>query len=283
MALSTSRLREFNRLTSRIPLILTTLVLVGGTGPVVIAGTDSVDVYRPIAVTVDIRPGLCPNHLRLESYLTIPIAVLGSLDFDAANIDPETIRLSRDGAEESVAPVGWVREDVGTPLVGGLCACHKLRGDGVDDLNLSFSIDEVATTLGLDDNIGETVPLILSGNLITGEAIAGVDCAVMISGMWDNDELGDEIGMLTCPEEGAGTEQFEFAYYTSVSDRVTFAIYDLRGRVVAKLADMDMAPGIYRATWNGTGIGLQKVPAGIYFARVSNSWASETRKIAVLQ
>jgi len=264
-----------------IPVIL--MVLVCGTGPIALAESDSAGVRGPIVVTVDIRPGLCPNHLRLESNLTIPIAVLGSLDFDAANIDPATIRLTRQGVEKQVEPVSWVREDVGTPLVGGLCACHKLRGDGVEDLKLSFAIDEVAATLGLDRNIGEAVPLTLYGNLLTGEIFSGVDCAVMISGLWDSEELGDEIGMLACPEEGAGLGLFEFAYYTSISDRVTFAIYDLKGRVVAKLADMDMAPGIYHATWDGTGIGRQKVPAGTYFARIGNSWASETRKIAVLQ
>ena len=275
------RSHGFSMVAVAIPVIL--MVLVCGTGPVVLAQSDSAGARGPIVVTVDIRPGLCPNHVRLESQLTIPIAILGSTDFDAANIDPATIRLTRQGVEGQVEPVSWVREDVGTPLVGGLCACHKLRGDGVDDLELSFAIDEVATTLGLDRNIDEAVPLTLYGNLLTGEIIAGVDCAVLISGLWDGEELGDEIGMLACPEEGVDLEQFEFAYYTNVSDRVTFAIYDLRGRVVAKLADMDMAPGIYHATWDGTGVGRQKVPAGTYFARVSNSWTSETRKIAVLQ
>jgi hypothetical protein len=248
-----------------------------------VSGRDSVGIKGPVVVTMDIRPGLCPNHLRIESHLTVPVAVLGSLDFDAANVDPQTVRLSLEGVAEEVRPVGWINADVGTPLVGGLCACHKLRGDGVDDLEFYFSIDELATTLGLDTHIGETVPLTLSGKLITGETISGVDCAVLISGAWTSEELGDEIGMLSWPEEGWGADQFDFAYYTSVSDRVTFAIYDVRGHVVATLADMDMAPGIYHTTWNCTGGDTERVPAGTYFARVSNSWTSETRKIAVMQ
>ena len=246
-------------------------------------GDNPVEAQEPIAVTVDIRPGLCPNHLRVESHLTIPVAVLGSLEFDAVNVDAETVRLSRDGVSEKIKPLGWVHADVGTPLVGGLCACHKLRGDGVDDLELYFSIDELATTLGLGGHIGETIPLTLSGKMLTGEAISGVDCAVLISGAWTSEELGDEIGMLSWPEEGWRADQFDFAYYTSVSDRVTFAIYDIRGHVVATLADMDMAPGIYHTTWNCTRGDTERVPAGTYFARVSNSWASETRKIAVMQ
>jgi hypothetical protein len=35
--------------------------------------------------------------------------------------------------------------------------------------------------------------------------------------------------------------------------------------------------------WDGKDRNNQEVPAGTYFARVSNSWASATRKIVVLE
>jgi hypothetical protein len=263
--------------------VLCLLSIAGGALSGDVSGRDSAEAQRPIPVIVDIRPGLCPNHMSVESHLTIPVAVLGSLDFDAVNVDAETVRLSRKGVAGEVGPVDWVYSDVGTPVVGGLCACHKLRGDGIDDLELNFAIDELATTLGLGTHVGETIPLTLSGKMITGQPITGVDCAFMISEAWTSDELGDGVGMLTCSDDGSGAQEFEFAYYTGVSDRVTFAIYDVRGQVVATLADMDMAPGIYHAAWNGTGRDKERVPAGTYFARVSNSGQSETRKIAILQ
>jgi flagellar hook assembly protein FlgD len=76
---------------------------------------------------------------------------------------------------------------------------------------------------------------------------------------------------------------FKFGYYTTVSDRVTFMIHDIQGRVVAKLTDMDMAPGIYSAIWDGKGSDSQKAPPGIYFARVCTSMASDIQKITVTQ
>jgi hypothetical protein len=241
-------------------------------------------------INVDIRPGLCPNHVRLDSPLAIPIAILGAVDFELDLVDPATVRLyrvdpDREGPDAEVEPTGWTYEDVGTPLVGGLCACHKLRGDGLDDLEFFFSIPDIALGLDLAAHDGGIVPLRLRGSLTTGEKIEGVDCALVISGEWKDEILGEEVGLIAY-EEMAGTEdtgrtRHRFSYYTTVSERVTIAIYDTRGRVVARLNDMDMAPGIYNATWSGKDENREEVPAGIYFARVNNSVASDIRKFAV--
>jgi hypothetical protein len=248
-------------------------------------GITAADGTPPVEVSVDIRPGLCPNHIRVGSSLAVPIAILSTTSFDAGEVDPQTVSLNRDGVSAEVQPVGWTYEDVGTPVVGGLCACHKLRGDGLDDLEFFFSIESVVDTLGLAGHSGELVPLTLKGRLMTGELVEGGDCAVMISGRWDTEEFGSEVGLLAdagrVPIEGRGPGRFRFTYYTTVSERVTFAIYDARGRVVATLNDMDMAPGIYNATWNGRNESREEVPAGIYFARVNNSVASETRKFTI--
>jgi hypothetical protein len=249
------------------------------------AGNDVAPALSQIAVNVDIRPGLCPNHVRLESPLAIPIAILGGVDFDLDLVDPASVRLYREGVHAAVLPTGWTYEDVGTPLVGGLCACHKLKGDGLDDLEFWFSIPDIAGALDLAAHDGEIVPLMLRGSLTTGEAIEGVDCALVISGNWKNETLGEEVGLLEYEElpraEGTGRARHRFSYYTTVSERVTMAIYDTQGRVVARLNDMDMAPGIYSATWGGWDEDRREVPAGIYFARVNNSMASDTRKFEV--
>ena len=240
---------------------------------------------RIIAVNVDIRPGLCPNHVRLDSPLAIPIAILGGVDFELDLVDPASVRLCRSDVGAEIEPSGWTYEDVGTPLVGGLCACHKLRGDGLDDLEFFFSIPDIAGSLDLAEHDGEIVPLMLRGSLTTGERIEGVDCALVISGHWRDDTLGEEVGLLAYEEiadmEEAGRSRHRFSYYTTVSERVTIAIYDTGGRIVARLNDMDMAPGIYSATWSGRDENRAEVPAGIYFARVNNSVASDIRKFEV--
>jgi hypothetical protein len=234
----------------------------------------------PLTVSVDIRPGLCPNHLRVQSHLTIPIAIMGTMSFEIEQVDAGSIRLIREGLDAELAPDGWAYADVGTPIVGGLCACHKLRGDGIDDLEFYFPIKDVVRTLDLEGHSGETLELTLGGFLVTGEPIRGIDCAMVISGLWEDDDLGDEIRLLDCAEDRSAG-QFKFAYQTTVSDRITFAIYDVEGRMVAKLNDMDMAPGIYTATWDGLGQNKEEAPAGIYFARVNNSLASDIRKITL--
>jgi hypothetical protein len=134
--------------------------------------------------------------------------------------------------------------------------------------------------------------------LATGEPFEGTDCAHVISGYWPGDESGDEIGLLVSADEpplgedvarvaedeepagegGPGRSDFKFTYFTTVTDRVTFLIYDIAGRKVARIHDMDMPPGIYNAVWDGTDSDSLDVAPGIYFARVSNSFASDTRK-----
>jgi hypothetical protein len=235
----------------------------------------------PIPVSVDIRPGLCPNHLRIESPLTIPIAITASLNFEIERVDPLSVRLIRDGSTAELEPVRWAYADVGTPIVGGLCACHKLRGDGIDDLEFHFSIGDIIRTFELAESSGVTIELSLKGKLMTGEPIEGSDCAVVLGGVFEEERTGEEIYMLTRETEDPHSGPFKFAYCSMVSDRVKFAIHDLKGRTVAVLNDMDMSPGIYTATWDGLNPNKEPAPAGTYFARVSNSFASDITKITL--
>ena len=271
--------REF----ALIAIGLAGLALVAGLSPAAMAGDNPTPLPNAIPVIVDILPGLRPNHLRIESSLTIPVAILGTMDFDVTNIDPATVRLARDGEAGGCEPAGWAYADVGSPVIGASPDCNSPRGDGLDDLKLDFSIPDLAVKLGLGAYIGETVSLVLSAKLVTGQGIEGADSAVVISGAWEGDGAESEIGLLASTERGRVGGRFDFAYYTNVSDRTTFTIYDVRGRAVAKLNDMDMTPGIYRAAWDGKDRNGREVPAGTYFARVSNSWTSATRKIVVLE
>ena len=134
---------------------------------------------RSIEVAIDIKPGSCPNPLNLKTKGVLPVAILGTEDFDVTTIDSETIRLSKEGVEGEVAPLRWSHEDVATPFEGELCDCHDLNGDGYLDLTLKFKAQEVVNTLELDVNVDETIPLTLKGNLVAEEdgiPIQGQDC-----------------------------------------------------------------------------------------------------------
>jgi len=132
-----------------------------------------------IPVFVDIKPQSCPNPLNLKSKGVLPVAVLGTEDFDVTQIDPATVVLSREDVDEAVPVLRWAYEDVATPFEGELCDCHTLGPDGYLDLTLKFSTPELVETLNLKAVAGGTIPLTLTGNLFEefdGTPIRGQDC-----------------------------------------------------------------------------------------------------------
>ena len=147
--------------------------------------TVTIDVPCPpseIPVNVDIKPGSCPNPLNKKSMGVLPVAVLGTEDFDVTTINPETILLTREGVKGEVAPIRWSYEDVATPFEGKLCDCHDLEGDGYIDRTLKFSIPELVEKLDLCPLDGQTIPLTITGNLKEEEGgmlIEGEDCILV--------------------------------------------------------------------------------------------------------
>ncbi len=141
-----------------------------------------------VPVSVDIKPGSCPNPLNVKEKGVLPVAVLGTEDFDVTRIDPSTVGLSREGVvgpdgNPVVVPVlRWSYEDVATPYAGDPCGCHALWGDGYTDLTLKFDAQLVVENLGLAGIPDRTtLPLLLSGNLKgegaeSGPPIQGQDC-----------------------------------------------------------------------------------------------------------
>ena len=141
-----------------------------------------------IPVFVDIKPQSCPNPLNLKSNGVLPVAVLGTEELDVAEIDPDTVRLSREGVVDEqgdpvlVPALRYDYEDVATPFEGELCNCHALGADGYLDLTLKFDMAELVEKLKLKDVAGQTLPLTLTGNLRGEEAgelgtpIRGQDC-----------------------------------------------------------------------------------------------------------
>jgi hypothetical protein len=129
---------------------------------------QAVPVLEPVAV--DIKPGNCPNPFTLPRDVVdvrgkLPVAILGSEDFDVRTIDPMTIRMTREGVDREVAPLRWDYEDVATPFDGELCDCHDLNWDGYLDLTLKFNRRTLANVLNLYEPAGETISLAIIGSL----------------------------------------------------------------------------------------------------------------------
>jgi hypothetical protein len=269
----------------RLGILAAALVTAFVAGPARPAGAGELSGPKPGAepalhVAVDVRPGLCPNHLNLESPLTLPVAVLGTMDLEVRDIDPGTVRLTRDGSSVECEPVTWRYADVGMPVVGSAPDCNNPHGDGLDDLVMEFPIRDLVTALDLAGKAGESIPLILRGKILTGREIEGFDNVVVLEGA-PEDVRRDEVGFVGDALPGTDAGEVRFAYFVDRGDRILFAVYDCRGRMVKRLVDTDMGPGIYRVTWSGIAEDGQAVPDGTYFARIGNGTVGSTMKFTL--
>jgi hypothetical protein len=126
--------------------------------------------YNPIAVVVDIKPGSCPNPLNVKSKGVLPVAILGSEDFDVNAVDVASIRLA------GVAPIRGSYEDVGAPVIDANdCNCTEDGPDGYLDLTLKFKTQEIVEPIG-EVNDGDILPLELTGVSFDETPIEGADC-----------------------------------------------------------------------------------------------------------
>jgi hypothetical protein len=141
-------------------------------------------------VYIDIKPGSCPNPLNVKSRGVLPVAILGTKNFDVMAIDPASISIN------GVTPLRWSYEDVAAPFTGELCGCNECMGDGYVDLTLKFKTQELVETLNLGSLTGTSIRLTLTATLENGTAISGQDC-VRVQGKCKGDFRldGDVDGM----------------------------------------------------------------------------------------
>ena len=135
-------------------------------------------------VPVDIKPQSCPNPLNVKSKGVLPVAILGTDIFDVTLIDPASIRLWLEvGFGEGIAPLRWYLEDVATPLADdaepSCLNCTEEGPDGVMDLTLKFDKQAVVAEIG-EVSGGDCLVLTLTGELLDGTPIAGVDAIFII-------------------------------------------------------------------------------------------------------
>ena len=134
------------------------------------------NVCDEMVVSVDIKPSSCPNPIKLKEVGVVPVAIMGTADFDVKQIDPTSIRLYREGNPGEVTTVRWSYYDTGSPFMGELCGCQWLIFDGIKNRALKFDAQAVVKILKLAEVVGQTIPLKISGKLIDGTPIVSKDC-----------------------------------------------------------------------------------------------------------
>jgi hypothetical protein len=133
---------------------------------------ESWEVIKPVAI--DIKPGSCPNPLNVKSGGVLPVAVLGTADFDVTHIEPESIRL------HGVPALRFGFEDVSTPFEGLTDNCGGCTSQGADGfMDMTFKFDKAAVVAALGGvQDGSCVKVALTGELrdeFGGSPIHGSD------------------------------------------------------------------------------------------------------------
>lgn len=114
-----------------------------------------------ISVTIDVKPGSCPNPINLKSEGLLPVALLGSAEFNVIDVELSTVQLHpMDRCEQAVAPVRYAFADV--------------DGDGFVDIVFHFVAKEVGFQPG---DTGACLHGTLEGS---GQHFCGHDAIVVI-------------------------------------------------------------------------------------------------------
>lgn len=251
-----------------------------------------------LSVSVDIKPQGCPNPFELKPDGTpftqndevdpfkvrsaavspsdnsvLPMAVVGSNDFDVTRLDPLTIMLN------GVRSLRWAVEDVATPIGDDAdeCECTVGSADGYMDLTLKFDRAEIAATLG-PVNDGDFIPLVVTGELIDGTHFEGTDCIWIrlkgkgrLSGANDN-----PYGLESFPNPFNASTTIR--YNLSEPGEVELSIYNVLGQRVVILAHEYQESGSYARTWDAS-----DVASGMYFYRLQVNGTVVTRKMTLLK
>ena len=118
---------------------------------------DRIALERPATIlTIDIKPGSDPNGVNPKSKGVIPVAVLGSVDFDATQVDFSTVTF---GPGEAL-PIH------GDHVENGHVA--DTNGDFFDDMVLHFKVSETGIACGDTDAT-------LTGQTFGGDSVIGTD------------------------------------------------------------------------------------------------------------
>jgi hypothetical protein len=141
------------------------------------------------AIIFDIKS----NPLNLKCQGALPAAIMGTEDFDVAGIDPDSLRLTREGIADGVAPLSY-------KITDAIALDHA-------NMLLKFRVPEVVQALMLNELAGQTVTLTLIGETFDGKSISGQD-AVLLLGNIDRECHAD----FDCDTDVDGSDALTFKH-----------------------------------------------------------------------
>jgi hypothetical protein len=107
------------------------------------------------AVDIDVKPGSDPNCFNINGHGVVPVAILGSAEFDVASVDTDTVQFG--GLDVGVRGSKFP-----------MCGMDDVDGDGYLDLVCQFRDDSTAWSEGSDSAT-------LTGKLLDNTPFKGTD------------------------------------------------------------------------------------------------------------
>jgi len=151
---------------------------------------EDAQVCESNAMSIDIKPGQCPNVHKPQGNDFLKVAIVGSRRLNVARIAANSVLLGRaDGTGSWVAPMerghgrSSLLNDVSTDSQGESCACNgSVGGDGIADLVLRFDDEVLVRDLRLDMvRPGTVIDLVVTGQLLDGTKFSATDCVTIVT------------------------------------------------------------------------------------------------------
>jgi hypothetical protein len=203
---------------------------------------------------------------------------VGTAEFDVSAVDVSTLSLH--GAVPITQGGGPKLDDVATPVDNTDCACTNERGDGIMDLKMKFSGQDVARAIMTGPHRG-VVELTLMGQMLDGTTFLASDCIKFVGGP-PEDEDDPIVGMDNYALGAASPNPFNpmtrISYSLADAGPVDLSIYDVNGRLVERLVSGVRDAGKHMIEWNASGLA-----SGIYFYRLKAGEFTQTRKLVLLK
>ncbi|MBU8869893.1 MAG: T9SS type A sorting domain-containing protein, partial [Gemmatimonadales bacterium] len=216
---------------------------------------------------IDIKPGseINPINCKQPQNGTIPVAVLGSGEFDVTTLDQATIRFGPDEATAANHPGhnnnrNHIRHSM------------DINHDGHPDLMFHFRLAETGI------HCGDTEAT-LTGETFDGEPVLGTDVIRTVPKGGIDPASERIVKVSPNPFNPMALVSFKL----DQSQQVHVSVYDIRGRRVADVSEQHYEPGEHVVIWKGQDSTGRSVPSGEYFFRVEMDDRVETRKALLLR
>jgi hypothetical protein len=230
-------------------------------------------------VQLDIKPQSCPNPFNTKAKGVLPVAILGTEDFDVMTVDPATALL------EGVAPLRWNLEDVSAPvdLKEDSCTCATNAADGYVDLTLKFDRQEIFATLQPVSD-GEQRVLTLTGITYTGTELKGEDCVLIIH-KGSSRLPGETVNKLSLKNSYPNpfNTRTTIEYVLPEDCHVKVTVYNVLGREVRLLVNGYQFEGQTTVVWDAKDNAGHEAASGIYFYTIQAGDNVETKKVLLLK